>query len=391
MVGPGSPLCRTDSAVTVADALVVGGGLAGGAVAASLAQAGRSVILLEREVGPHDKVCGEFLSREAVLYLDALGIDLLALGARRIHSVRLASGDHVATVTLPFPALSLSRRTLDQALLDRAAEVGVDVRYGARVRALEERRGHWEAGLGSADGIRAKAAFLASGKHDLRGLPRPDGLQSDLIGFKMHFRPTPDQVTALAGYVELTLFSGGYAGLQTVEGGIANLCLLVTRRRYAALGQHWEALLDAIHSESPILAQRLAGAQPCWDRPLAVAAIPYGYVRVQGDALWRLGDQAAVIPSFSGDGMSIALHSARLAAGFHLQGRTAADYQRQMARDVVMPVRCATILSIASVHPMGRAVIGWGASNLPGIMSLVAGATRVPAAALRRAGLDLAG
>ena len=90
-----------------AEALIVGGGLAGGALAAALAEAGRSVVLLEREAGPHDKVCGEFLSREAVLYLDALGIDPLALGACRIHSLRLSGGSGVGTVRLPFGDISV--------------------------------------------------------------------------------------------------------------------------------------------------------------------------------------------------------------------------------------------------------------------------------------------
>jgi flavin-dependent dehydrogenase len=391
MVDTVSPLRRTDSQVRggAVDALVVGGGLAGGAVATALAEAGRSVILLEREAGPHDKVCGEFLSREAVLYLQALGIDLYALGACRIHSLRLASGPDVATVRLPFPALSLSRRALDLALLNRAAGAGAEVRWGARVQSLDPGHGEWQARLADGDRMNASAAFLATGKHDLRGQPRSSGLQSDLIGFKMHLRLSPAQAALLAGHVELTLFRGGYAGLEAVEGGRANLCLLVKRVRYAALGQQWEMLLDAIRLESPSLAQRLDGALPCWERPLAISAIPYGYVRGKGDALWRLGDQAAVIPSFAGDGMSIALHSARLAAAFFLKGSSAAAYQRQMARDVAMPVRCATILSIASVHPMGKALIGWGASRLPGIMSMIAGATRVPAAALRRTGLDI--
>jgi len=59
-----------------ADVLVVGGGVAGGAVAAYLARAGRHVVLLERKNGPHDKVCGEFVSGEAADYLRVLDIDV---------------------------------------------------------------------------------------------------------------------------------------------------------------------------------------------------------------------------------------------------------------------------------------------------------------------------
>jgi flavin-dependent dehydrogenase len=380
---------KTACAVT-ADALIVGGGLAGGALATVLAEAGRSVVLLEREAGPHDKVCGEFLSREAVLYLDMLGIDPLALGACRIHSLRLSGGSGVATIRLPFPALSLSRRALDHALLKRAAAAGADIRLGSRVQSLEGAGTAWRARLSSGAEIPGAAAFLATGKHDLRGWPRSDGLQRDLIGFKMHLTLTPDQAALLAGHVELVLFRGGYAGLEPVEDGRANLCLLVRRSRYAALGQSWEALMAAIRTDDEMLAERLDGARPAWDKPLAVFSIPYGHVRRNGDGLWRLGDQAAVIPSFSGDGMSIALHSARLAATYYMRGETARAYQSRMARDVGTAVRAATLLSQLSVHGPGMALIGWGASRLPKIMSSVAAMTRVPSGALRRAGLDVA-
>src|SRR5271156_4645524 len=156
-----------------ADALIVGGGLAGGGLAVALAEAGRSVVLLEREIGPHDKVCGEFLSREAILYLGALGVDPLVLGACRIHSVRLSAGAGVATVKLPFPALSLSRRTLDDALLRRAAVAGADIRLGARVQSLEGDPGGWRARLSARDPVSGMAAFLAPGKHGLRGWAPP--------------------------------------------------------------------------------------------------------------------------------------------------------------------------------------------------------------------------
>jgi flavin-dependent dehydrogenase len=370
------------------DALVIGGGLAGAALAARLAGAGRDVVLLERESGPHDKVCGEFLSREAVLYLKALGIDPLVLGAERIGAVRLASGRRVATIDLPFPALSLSRRTLDAVLLARAESAGAEIRRGTRVTSLDRRADGWRGRVANGEAIEAEAAFLATGKHDLRGWGRPSGMQSDLIGFKMHWRLAAAQARALAGHVELTLFPGGYAGLEAIENGLANLSLLVRRRSFAAIGQDWEALLRAIRAQSPLLDERLTGAVASVERPLAVYAIPYGHLARASDGPWRLGDQMAVIPSFSGDGMSIALHSARLAADAFLRGQDARTYHRGMARDVGPAVRCATLLSIAAVNPVGAALIAAGASLLPDAMAWIAAATRVPREALRRAGLD---
>ena len=102
-------------------------GWPGGAAAACLlAGAGRSTVLFEREAGPRHKVCGEFISVEAAAYLASLGLDPERLGALPIHHVRLIQGER--TATLPFPAFSLSRDVMDEALLKAAAARGAEIR-----------------------------------------------------------------------------------------------------------------------------------------------------------------------------------------------------------------------------------------------------------------------
>src|ERR1700709_1090896 len=87
-----------------AEIVIIGGGPAGAGLAIELSRAGRDVLLVEREAGPHDKVCGEFLSHEALVSLDALGIDAEALGAVPISKLSLAAGEREVNITLPFPA-----------------------------------------------------------------------------------------------------------------------------------------------------------------------------------------------------------------------------------------------------------------------------------------------
>ena len=336
------------------EVLVIGGGLAGAAAAAHLAHAGRDVCLLERTTGPHDKVCGEFLSFEAQEELRRIGLDLGALGAVPIRSVAVELGRRRVEAPLGFAASSLSRRVLDEALLSRAAETGAEVRRGARVTALAREGAGWSVEVEGQGRIAARHVMLATGKHDLRGWARPDGRQSDLIGFKSYWQ-LPG---GLGGTVELHPFPGGYAGLEMVEDGRANLCLVVSRATFAASGRRWEGLLAHILGSCPGLRDRLARAVPGEDRPLAVARIPYGLVQERSDSLWRLGDQAAVIPSFTGEGMSIALHSARLAAEHLGAGRSAEDFQQRLARDVRGQVRLSTLVSQALVAPWPQAVVG---------------------------------
>ena len=363
-----------------ADVVVIGGGLAGASFAALLAEAGRDVLVIEREAAPHDKVCGEFISREAVLYLSALGIDLAALGAVPIGNLGLSAGSASVLTRLPFQAMSLSRRVLDEAVLSRAASAGARTLRGHKVMEAASSGDGMRLRLEGGAEVQAATAVLATGKHDLRGHARPPGRQNDLIGFKMVVSLAPPQAASLRGRVELMLFAGGYAGLQPVEGGRANLCLLVRRDRFAALGRHWPALLAAIGTETPALAARLAGATPEWTKPLTIAGLPYGLVvrQPERDRIWRLGDQAAVIPSFSGDGMSIALHSARLAASAYLSGQPAGAYQTRLAADIGAQVWRATWLSRIFVHRRPQHGLLAAARLLPAALRLGTALTRVP-------------
>jgi flavin-dependent dehydrogenase len=340
------------------DVVGVGGGLAGGAVAAHLARAGRDVLVLERTAGPHDKVCGEFLSYEAQEELQSLGLDLRSLGAVPIRGATVAHPFGRCATALPFEALSLSRRVLDEALLSRAGAAGAQVRRSVRATTLERTGEAWSVQVEGAGNLTAREVILATGKHDLRGRRRPVGRQSDLLAFKMYW--TLAQPKALEGRVELHLFPDGYAGLQMVEGGRANLCLVVRQATFAAIGATWDALLAYILANSPVLAERLAGGVTSLVRPLAVSAIPYGHVQEQSDGVWRLGDQAAVIPSFTGDGMSIALHSARRAADSLSAGVDAESFQRHLASELRWQVRSSTMMSQALVTTWGqRAIVPW--------------------------------
>ncbi len=372
-----SPLAAQRNVSRIYDALVVGGGLAGSSLAISLATAGQDVLLIEKSAGAHPKVCGEFLSHEALLYLHALGIDIDALGAVPIDYVRLAGQRTLVGTRLPFASRSLSRERLDEALLERAAVCGVSILRPCRVQALE-RDGVWSAHTDAEKNFRGRAAFLATGKHDLYGWHRPAGRQNDLLAFKMYWILSASERAALERHVELVLFPGGYAGLQPIEDGRANLCLLVHQEMFRKIGGRWPKLLAHIKNHSAHLRARLDGAIALWERPLSLSSIPYGYVREQADdGPWRLGDQSAVIPSFAGDGMSIALHSASLAAAMYLSGRSADQYQQSLARDVECQVSLATWISKALLNPLACSMLRAATQLWPGVLAHVARSTRI--------------
>jgi menaquinone-9 beta-reductase len=359
------------------DRLVIGGGPAGSMLAARLAAAGHGVTLIERERQAHDKVCGEFLSREAIHYLHQAGVDPVTLGAQIIHTVRLSAGRKIVSTPLPFQALSLSRRALDEALLVRAADAGARVIRGAAVESLSKAGEAWTARLSSGGCVCSPEVFLATGKHELRGWARTAGRQNDLIGFKLHLRVAPAGTDALRHHMDLYLFPGGYGGLSLIEDEVANLCLVVRR---SVLSDHgaWPQLLDAIVAENSHLGCLLTGAQPLWPRPLAISPIPYGYLAADERALWRIGDQAAVIPSFTGDGISIALHSAALAVEMSLAGGRPAEFHRTLRAQLRRSMALATIMSRSAVTGPGRAGALFAVSTFPLILRSIAARTRIP-------------
>lgn len=363
--------------------IVAGGGIAGAAAACLLAKAGHPVQLIERERIAKDKICGEFISCEAQAYLSALGIDLTGLGAVPIRRLRIAHRDRNVESALPFLGLSLSRRILDEALLHRARELGVDVRRGHVIREIVRSGAASQLTVDGMGAVEADTLFLASGKHEVRGTARDVSEQpNDLIGLKSYFRLAPGQQLGLLQHVEIILFRGGYAGLQLAEEGRANLCLLVRRDRFAASGQDWPRLLAGLMNENAHLRQRLTGATDLLVRPLAISRIPYGFVHKPAPTdplnMFRLGDQMAVTPSFSGDGMSIALHTAFAAAESHLAGNDASLYHQRMRREIGPQIRRAGLLSSALLNGLGQTAAMHMARLMPALLPVAASATRLP-------------
>lgn len=376
---------------SVHDIAIVGGGPAGAAAACRLARAGRRPLLVERDPSPRHKICGEFLSVEARACLREIGIDPHALGGVPVATLRLFAGRVGVETSLPFEGVSLTRRALDEALVREAVASGAELVRG-EVRDVVEEGAALRLDLSGREPIRARAVCIATGKHELRAFRRPVVAKGEaLIGFKTYVALSPRQAAALEGTVEIRLFEGGYVGLQPVEGGLANLCLLASRRLFDAAGRGWEPLLAHLCEASPSLAERLDGARPHLSKPLSVSGQPYGFVHdpAPGDPgrLYRLGDQAGVIHPFAGDGVSIALYTGRLAAEAVLAGDPAEAFHARLRRDLGRQIGFASLLYQASQTWLGRWALIRGAQAVPALLRAAAARTRVSARALERAGI----
>lgn len=357
--------------------LTVGGGLAGAAFALELARNGRDVVILESTRGPHHKVCGEFLSNEAQRILTYLTLDMDAMGASSIATLRLVSGEAEATVPLPFAAAGLSRYRLDAELLKAAAHAGATVEYGASVTRLDlSQDGKVCAVTADGKAYRARTAALATGKYAMKGIPRPP---RDNVAFKMQLFVTGDVQQRMNGHVQLMIFDEGYIGACLVEDGIMTLCWVMKNRLLKHIGSTWSAQAAFFSGLSASLRRLLRDAVPLYEKPVAVASIPYGFLRTSLIApnVLPIGDQMAVIPSYTGDGQAIALFSGVAAAQSVLAGRDAAVFQANMIRRLKPQFRWANTINLVFERRFGQRLALATAARLPSVVTQIARSTRL--------------
>lgn len=360
------------------DAIVIGAGPAGAAAAIGLARAGAAVQLLERTRETGDALCGGFLSWQSLARLNALGIDREALGGQPVGRVRLFAGSRHSETSLPEAAMGVSRRRLDTVLQAAAVAAGADLQRGVHATMINGNA------VQTRDGatLLAPSLFLAAGKHGFRGQPREPAAwqQHDpVMGLRLRLPPHTALDRLIGDAVELHLFDGGYAGLVRQEDGSANLCLATHKSRLDEAGGDPATLLRALGNGHPCLGERLAYAD--WSRPVdAIGHVPYGWRTADTQpGLFRLGDQAGVIPSLAGEGMGLALASGATAAAawHHGSAGAAPAFQHALAARMARPFAIASAVWRAGENPRTAGVLTSLASAFPSLVRWMSQATRI--------------
>ncbi|WP_251566979.1 NAD(P)/FAD-dependent oxidoreductase [Erythrobacter sp. 3-20A1M] len=361
-------MCR-EAALTAP--LILGAGPAGCAAAIVLARGGAEPVLIDRDERVGDALCGGFMSWRTAESLRGLGIDLPALGAHRVGRLRLFAGERQAEARLPATAFGLSRHAFDTALRQMAlasgARLKIDRARGVAPGRIEGARREW----------RSDAIFLATGKHDVRGESRPRQGDDPALGLRIRLPGGKRLHDLLAGAIELHFFDGGYAGIVLQEDGSANVCLAVRKSLLAGAGGDPRTLLDRLAADYPAFAERMAGA-PAGLPIDTIGSVPYGWIATETQpGLYRLGDQAAVIPSLAGEGMSIAIASGIAAGEAYLSGRSAPQFQRGFARRSRRPVGAASLVWHLAENPTGALALATMAKLLPASAGLAMRLSRI--------------
>jgi hypothetical protein len=254
-------------------------------------------------------------------------------------------------------------------MLAHARSQGAAIERGVMVRSIDD-VAHTDDG----GDLGYDALFLASGKHDIRGLARPSAVRGGdpMLGLRVRLSGGPALTRLVGDAVELHLFDRGYAGIVQQEDGSVNVCLAVRRSRLREAGDP-ASLLRAVANEAPSLGDRLA-----WlgDQPIdAIANVPYGWRASPGDArLFRLGDQSGVIPSLAGEGMAIAVTSGVAAAAAYLRrgAQSGSQWQADFRRALRRPIGVASgIMALAERPPLAGPLVALmaGARILPRLLA----------------------
>lgn len=291
------------------DILIIGGGLAGLVSANHLSQAGLKVMVIEKNAFPKHKVCGEYISNEVLGYLEYLGINPFELGATSLKNFTLStSKGKTVSAQLPLGGFGISRYTLDHFLYQKAVENGCLAKQATVVKSHFKGNGFE---VETMDGQMYEAKFVigAYGKRsnmDLK-LDRPFIKQeAPFLGVKSHYKGDfPEDVVALHN------FRGGYCGVSKVEKDFINICYLAdfeTFKKYKNLEDYQAEVI----CKNPHLKEILNSVEMTFPKPLTISQVSFLPKRQVESHIFMSGDAAGMIHPLCGNGMGMAIHSAKM-------------------------------------------------------------------------------
>ena len=305
------------------DVIIAGAGPAGSSAAIHLAASGLRVLLVEQKKFPRPKLCGEFISPECQEHFQKLGVarDIICSDPAPISETVFYSsrGHHVSVPSTWFGermALGLSRAVMDDVLLRRAAQIGVQVIEGEsvvgpqidadQVQGLKIKSGSGEKEFYAPLTIDAtgRARILArKTNHSPKHKPK-------LIAFKAHFQNT----RVAQGACEIYFYKGGYGGLSSVEAGTSNLCFIISAEQVKQCHSDPDRVMREMVMQNPRARYTLEPAQTTSEW-LSASWEQFGRQSpAPAKGLFAIGDAAAFIDPFTGSGMLMALESGELAA-----------------------------------------------------------------------------
>jgi menaquinone-9 beta-reductase len=288
---------------------IIGGGLAGLVSGILLARKGIPCKLFEKKSYPFHRVCGEYISNEAKPFLEKHGLYPAEFSPARISRFQLSSvTGRTAILPLDLGGFGISRYTFDSWLYEKAKSEGVEFHLGNEVDAIEQiddrftiktRVNHFVADI-------VIGSFGKRSRLDVALKRKFIQKKSPYAGIKYHIRTqNPDDLISLHN------FEGGYCGISNVENNKSNLCYLVHRDQLRGCGSV-EALEQQVLFKNPLLKYVFSNSEFLFKKPEVINEIAFDTKSAVENHIMMAGDAAGMITPLCGNGMAMAIHSAKI-------------------------------------------------------------------------------
>ncbi|WP_127845443.1 NAD(P)/FAD-dependent oxidoreductase [Psychroflexus aestuariivivens] len=293
------------------DVIIIGGGLAGLTAAIHLAKHKKEILLIEKDSFPRHKVCGEYVSNEVLPYLNTLDLNLKNLQPKSIDQLLLSNrnGESVNS-KLPLGGFGVSRFALDNFLYEKAQSLGVKFVFES-VFDVSFKNDSFEVST-RAENYNSKLVLGAFGKRsNLDKTFQREFIQkkSPWIGIKAHYKNKdfPEDLVALHN------FEGGYCGLSKTETDAVNFCYLAKYSSFKT-EKNVNDFNQNVLRKNPFLDEFLNDSKLLFEKHLAISQISFHKKNPVENHILMLGDAAGLIHPLCGNGMAMAIHSAKMAS-----------------------------------------------------------------------------
>lgn len=294
---------------TKSDVVIIGGGLAGLTTAIHLSKLDLKIILIEKNEFPKHKVCGEYISNEVLPYFKWLGLDISDLKPTKISKIEfsIANGKMISG-DLPLGGFGVSRYVLDNYLFEKAKENGCQIIQDT-VTDIQFIKDEFHISTSNNLKIKSNIAIGAFGKRsNMDQKLNRDFIQkkSPWLAVKAHYSGNfPNDLVGLHN------FKGGYCGVSKVENDIINICYLVDYKTFQQYKSIDEFQLNVIY-KNPYLKTIFENSKLLFEKPLTISQISFEKKNVVENHILMIGDTAGLIHPLCGNGMAMAIHSAKI-------------------------------------------------------------------------------
>lgn len=305
--------------------VIIGAGLAGLISAIRLTRVGFACTIIEKKVFPFHRVCGEYISNEAIPFLARENL-LPPLVSSPITNFELSSlSGKSIRLPLDLGGIGVSRYYLDNFLFERARDSGVTILQNEEVQKINFIKGGFEIHTNrrTLPGDFVIGAYGKRSRLDVQAARSFTQKRSPFVGVKFHARTSHPH-----DLVSLHNFNGGYCGINQVEGNITNICYLVHRDQ---LRQHTslERLEAEVLQRNPHLKKIFSEADRIFERSEVINEISFETKEPVWNHVLMVGDAAGMITPLCGNGMAMAIHAAKILSDLLIETKDSPDISRE--------------------------------------------------------------